>query len=59
MCMNDVESLIVTFTNICDIHISEFPGEVVYPSRYNPDIIENNFCQITGFHNGNATHPTI
>ena len=26
------------------------------PSRFNSDVIENNFCQIRGLHNGNTTN---
>jgi hypothetical protein len=48
-CLDDEHSLISTFVEICAIHISEFLGEGVNPSRFNSDIIENNFCQVPGF----------
>lgn len=56
-CLDDMDSLISTFIEICKIHTSEFPGEGVSPSRFNSDIIENNFCQVRGLHNGNTTNP--
>ncbi|CAC5395429.1 unnamed protein product [Mytilus coruscus] len=56
-CLDDVESLISTFNEICNIYNREFPGEGVVPSRFNSDVIENNFCQVRGLHNGNTTNP--
>ena len=47
----------MTFIEICKIHISDFPGHDVSPSTFNSDIIENNFCQVRGLHNGNTTNP--
>lgn len=52
-----MESLISTFIEICKIHLYDFPGQGVCPSRFNSDIIENNFCQVRGLHNGNTTNP--
>lgn len=57
-CLDDIDSLISTFTEIVKEHLKKFPGAEVYPSRFNSDIIENNFCQVRGLHNGNTTNPT-
>lgn len=57
-CLCDHESLISTFIEICHIHLKDFPSSCVYPSRFNSDVIENNFCQVRGIHNGNSTNPT-
>ena len=56
-CLDDIDSLISTFVQICRIHTTDFPGQGVSPSRFNSDIIENNFCQVRGLHNGNTTNP--
>lgn len=56
-CLDDIDSLISTFTEIVNEHLKRFPGVEVYPSRFNSDIIENNFCQVRGLHNGNTTNP--
>ena len=48
-CLDDEHSLISTFVENCAIHICEFPGDGVNPSRFNSDKIENNFCQVPGF----------
>ncbi|XP_069123679.1 uncharacterized protein [Argopecten irradians] len=57
-CLDDQLSLLYTFIGICKQHTKEFPGEGVYPYRFNSDIIENNFCQVRGICNGNSSHPT-
>ncbi|KAL3868679.1 hypothetical protein ACJMK2_041457 [Sinanodonta woodiana] len=57
-CCDDVESMLVTFSEICKRHLEEFPYGGVVPSRFNTDILENHFCQERGLHNGNATHPS-
>ncbi|PIK38809.1 hypothetical protein BSL78_24364 [Apostichopus japonicus] len=57
-CCDDIESLLLSFPEICRIHLEEYPNGYIIPSRYNSDIIENHFCQQRGLHNGNATHPT-
>lgn len=57
-CLYDIDSLISTFTEITKQHLRNFPGSGMYPSRFNSDIIENNFCQVRGLHNGNTTNPT-
>ena len=56
-CLDDMDSVISTFIEICKVHNDEFPGEGVSPSRFNSDLIENNFCQVRGLHNGNTTNP--
>lgn len=56
-CLDDVESMIVVFTRVCRIHITEFKGRGVYPSRFNSDLAENIFCQQRGLYNVNSTNP--
>ncbi|CAG2223976.1 unnamed protein product [Mytilus edulis] len=56
-CLDDVESMIVVFTRVCRIHITEFKGRGVYPSRFNSDLAENIFCQQRGLYKGNSTNP--
>ncbi|KAL3832085.1 hypothetical protein ACJMK2_023763 [Sinanodonta woodiana] len=57
-CCEDVESILVTFSEICKIHLEKFPHGGVVPSRFNTDVLENHFCQEHGLHHGNATHPS-
>jgi hypothetical protein len=55
--MDDMESLLLTFPEVCKKHLSEYPTGRIIPSRFNSDVIENHFCQVRGLHNGNQTHP--
>ncbi|KAK3091321.1 hypothetical protein FSP39_018905, partial [Pinctada imbricata] len=56
-CLNDIDCLIGSFVEVVKVHVNRFPGEGIYPSRFNSDVIENNFCQVRGLHNGNMTNP--
>lgn len=56
-CLDDIESTIVVFLKLCEIHMSEFKENGIYPSRFNSDLAENIFCQQRGLYNGNATNP--
>jgi hypothetical protein len=33
-CLDDIESTIVVFLKLCEIHMSEFKGNGIYPSRW-------------------------
>lgn len=57
-CLDDLQCLLVTFPEICRIHLADGPCFSIKPHLYNSDIIENHFCQVRGLHNGNKTHPT-
>ena len=56
--LNDLESLILGFFRVVQIHLSQFPDSQIVPSRFNSDVAENIFCQERGLLNGNLTHPT-
>ena len=58
-CSDDIESLLMCFPEICQIHLKNFfPTGSIVPSRFNTDIVENHFCQQRGLHNGNSTNPS-
>ncbi|KAJ8017433.1 hypothetical protein HOLleu_45163 [Holothuria leucospilota] len=57
-CCDDIESLLLSFPKVCQMHLEEFPSSSIVPARFNSDIIENHFCQQRGIHNGNATSMT-
>ena len=57
-CLEDIESMLLTFKEICRIHLTKYPNGYVVPSRINSDIVENHFCQQRGMFNGCNTHPT-
>jgi hypothetical protein len=57
-CLDDIDCLLATFSFVTTTHLKRFPGMGLYPFRYNSDIIENNFCQVRGLHNGMKTNPT-
>lgn len=56
-CADDFESVLVSFPQVCKLHLKDFPQSCVVPSRFNSDIVENFFCQQRGLHNGNKTNP--
>lgn len=57
-CLENIESMLLTFKEICRIHLTKYPNGYVVPSRINSDIVENHFCQQRGMLNGCNTHPT-
>jgi hypothetical protein len=57
-CLDDLESLLYAFPEVCRIHLKDGPCYAVKPNLYNSDIIENHFCQTRRLHNGNKTHLT-
>jgi hypothetical protein len=57
-CLEDVESMLLTFKEICRVHLRQFPQGYVVPSRINSDVVENIFCQQRGLYNGSSTNPT-
>jgi hypothetical protein len=58
-CLDDIDCLLATFSFATTTHLNRFPGMGVYPFRYKfSDIIENNFYQVRGLHNGMKTNPT-
>lgn len=57
-CLDDVQSMLITFPEVCRIHLKDFPHGGVVPSRFNTDIIENSFCQVRGLYNGSNTNPS-
>ena len=54
----DMDNMLLTFKNICIIHLNRFPRGYVVPSRINSDIVENHFCQQRALYNGSSTNPT-
>ena len=58
-CADDFENMLVTFPEICRIHLADFPHSAIVPLRFNSDPVENFFCQQRGIHNGNNTNPTF
>ena len=57
-CLEDIENMLLTFKEMCVIHLNRFPRGYVVPSRINSDIVENHFCQQHGLYNGSTTNPT-
>jgi hypothetical protein len=57
-CLDDIENMLLTFKEMCVIHLNRFPRGYVVPSRINSDIVENHFCQQHGLYNGSTTNPT-
>jgi len=53
-----MDNMLLTFKDICIIHLNRFPRGYVVPSRINSDIVENHFCQQRGLYNGSSTNPT-
>lgn len=47
-CLEDIESMLLTFKEICRIHLTKYPNGYVVPSRINSNIVENHFCQQRG-----------
>jgi hypothetical protein len=56
-CMDDVQSCIMVFVEVCSLHTTRFKGKGLTPSRFNSDLAENIFCQQRGLYNGNSTNP--
>lgn len=57
-CLEDIDSMLLTFKEICRIHLRKYPNSYIVPSRINSDIVENHFCQQRGMYNGCTSHPT-
>ena len=54
----DLESCIVGFIQLLELRNSQHPGFSIIPGRLNSDVIENNFSQQRGLHNGANANPT-
>lgn len=52
-CLDDIDSFILIFIEIVKEYLKKFFGVEVNLFCFNLDIIENNFCQVRGFYNGN------
>lgn len=57
-CLEDIDSMLLTFKEICRIHLRKYPNSYIVPSRINSDIVENHFCQQRGMYNGCTSHQT-
>lgn len=58
-CLEDLHILIKSFQQVCEMRCQDYPGWGIVPSRFNTDLVENQFCQQRGLFNGNATHPNL
>jgi hypothetical protein len=53
----DLASCIVGFNELCKQCLLDLPGASIVPSRLNSDVLENEFSQQRGLHNGADTNP--
>jgi len=56
--LEDMDNLLLTFKEICIIHLNRFPCGYIVPSRINSDIVENHVCQQCGLYNCSSTNST-
>ena len=57
-CMQDIQSTLLGFLEICFYVTQNHHGWSVIPAMINSDAIENQFCQHRGKFNGSNTNPT-